>query len=58
MDGIEQRSQFVVIATTNRPNAIDPALRRPGRYYISIEKKGLIEKFLLMCHKRQRDYNF
>ena len=39
MDGIEKRSQFVVIATTNRPNAIDPALRRPGRYYISIEKK-------------------
>lgn len=32
MDGIEERSQFVVIATTNRPNAIDSALRRPGRF--------------------------
>ena len=31
MDGIQKRAQFVVIATTNRPNSIDPALRRPGR---------------------------
>jgi transitional endoplasmic reticulum ATPase len=32
MDGIEERSQFIVMATTNRPNEIDPALRRPGRF--------------------------
>jgi len=32
MDGVESRGRFVVIAATNRPNAIDPALRRPGRY--------------------------
>ena len=32
MDGIQERSQFIVMATTNRPNEIDPALRRPGRF--------------------------
>ncbi|MDI6655008.1 MAG: CDC48 family AAA ATPase [Candidatus Hydrothermarchaeota archaeon] len=32
MDGLESRGQVVVIGATNRPNAIDPALRRPGRF--------------------------
>ena len=32
MDGLAQRSQVVVLAATNLPNAIDPALRRPGRF--------------------------
>jgi len=32
MDGLEARSHIVVIAATNRPDAIDEALRRPGRF--------------------------
>ena len=32
MDGAKGRGQVVVIAATNRPNAIDPALRRAGRF--------------------------
>ncbi|XP_033109540.1 spermatogenesis-associated protein 5-like protein 1 isoform X2 [Anneissia japonica] len=32
MDGIREKHDFVVIGSTNRPNAIDPALRRPGRF--------------------------
>ncbi|KNC47319.1 uncharacterized protein AMSG_03752 [Thecamonas trahens ATCC 50062] len=32
MDGVKSRSQVVVIAATNRPNSIDPALRRFGRF--------------------------
>ena len=32
MDGLESRSNVVVIAATNRPEAIDEALRRPGRF--------------------------
>jgi transitional endoplasmic reticulum ATPase len=32
MDGLKGRGQVVVIAATNRPDAIDPALRRPGRF--------------------------
>ncbi|MEA3200142.1 MAG: transitional endoplasmic reticulum ATPase [Thermoplasmata archaeon] len=32
MDGLKSRGRVVVIAATNRPNALDPALRRPGRF--------------------------
>ena len=37
MDGIEGRGKLVVIGATNRPNALDPALRRPGRFDREIE---------------------
>ncbi len=32
MDGLKARGKVIVIAATNRPNAVDPALRRPGRF--------------------------
>ncbi|WP_052883121.1 CDC48 family AAA ATPase [Thermoproteus tenax] len=32
MDGLQERGQIVVIGATNRPDAVDPALRRPGRF--------------------------
>src|ERR687887_1395521 len=55
MDGIEARGKLVVIAATNRPNAIDPALRRPGRFDREIEikvpdKRGRLE--ILQIHTR------
>ncbi|MBN1330232.1 MAG: CDC48 family AAA ATPase [Candidatus Heimdallarchaeota archaeon] len=37
MDGLESRGQVVVIAATNRPDSIDPALRRGGRFDREIE---------------------
>ncbi len=37
MDGMSARNNVVVIAATNRENAIDPALRRPGRFDREIE---------------------
>jgi len=37
MDGLEARGKVIVISATNRPNAIDPALRRPGRFDREIE---------------------
>ncbi|KAL1742695.1 P-loop containing nucleoside triphosphate hydrolase protein [Schizophyllum fasciatum] len=39
LDGVqaEGAGQVIVVATTNRPNAIDPALRRPGRFDREIE---------------------
>ncbi len=37
LDGLTQRGETIVIAATNRVNAIDPALRRPGRFDREIE---------------------
>ena len=55
MDGLEERGKVVVIGATNRVNAIDPALRRPGRFDREIEigipdKKG--RKEILEIHTR------
>jgi transitional endoplasmic reticulum ATPase len=55
MDGLESRGKVVVIAASNRPNAIDPALRRPGRFDREIEikvpdKRGRLE--VLQVHTR------
>jgi len=50
MDGLAGRGQVIVIAATNLPNSIDPALRRGGRFDREIEigipdKKGRYEIF-------------
>lgn len=37
MDGVKGRGQIVVIGATNRPNSVDPALRRFGRFDREIE---------------------
>ena len=55
MDGLESRGQIIVIGATNRPNAIDPALRRPGRFDREIEigipdRDGRYE--ILLIHTR------
>jgi len=55
MDGLKARGKVVVIGATNRPNALDPALRRPGRFDREIEigipdQKGRLE--ILQIHTR------
>ncbi len=55
MDGMQARGRVVVIAATNRHNALDPALRRPGRFDREIEigipnKKARTE--ILKIHTR------
>ncbi len=55
MDGLKARGKVVVIGATNRPNAIDPALRRPGRFDREIEigvpdRKARLE--ILQIHTR------
>ena len=32
LDGLDRRHNVIVLAATNLPNALDPALRRPGRF--------------------------
>jgi transitional endoplasmic reticulum ATPase len=55
MDGLKKRGKVIVIAATNRPNAVDPALRRPGRFDREIEipvpdRAGRLE--ILKIHTR------
>lgn len=56
MDGLSSRGQIVVIAATNLPNNIDPALRRPGRFDREIcinppDRHGRLE--ILRIHTRR-----
>ncbi len=55
MDGLKERGRVIVIGATNRPDAIDPALRRPGRFDREIEirppdKRARVE--ILKVHTR------
>jgi transitional endoplasmic reticulum ATPase len=55
MDGLESRGQVIVVAATNIPDAVDPALRRPGRFdrEISVrvpDREGRLE--ILHIHTR------
>jgi transitional endoplasmic reticulum ATPase len=55
LDGLKARGQVIVIGATNRPNSIDPALRRPGRFDREIElgvpdRQG--RKEILQIHTR------
>ncbi|WP_457556849.1 CDC48 family AAA ATPase [Candidatus Harpocratesius sp.] len=55
MDGLDSRGNVVVIGATNRPNSLDEALRRPGRFDREIEigvpdKDGRLE--ILQIHTR------
>ncbi len=56
MDGLKSRGDVIVIGATNRPDDIDPALRRPGRFDREIEigvpdREGRIE--ILKIHSRK-----
>ncbi|MBF0559184.1 MAG: ATP-dependent zinc metalloprotease FtsH [Nitrospirae bacterium] len=46
MDGFESHEEVIVIAATNRPDVLDPALLRPGRFdrHIMIDRPGLKER--------------
>ncbi len=55
MDGLQARGKVVVIGATNRPNSLDPAIRRPGRFDREIEigipdRDGRLE--VLQVHAR------
>jgi transitional endoplasmic reticulum ATPase len=56
MDGLEELQSVVVIGATNRPNLIDPALLRPGRFdeliYVSVPDRAGRRKILDIHGKR------
>ncbi|KAM1011276.1 hypothetical protein FF1_046499 [Malus domestica] len=57
LDGFEGRGEVITIASTNRPDILDPALVRPGRFdrKIFIPKPGLIGRIeILKVHARKK----
>ena len=55
MDGFDQSGGVVVLAATNRPDVLDPALRRPGRFdrEVSVPLPGRVERrAILASHSR------
>ena len=58
MDGFEDSAGVVVLAATNRPDALDPALRRPGRFdrEVMVPLPGRAERAaILAVHARGKD---
>lgn len=60
MDGLKSRGKVVVIGATNRPNAIDEALRRPGRFDRELEisvpgKEGRLQVLKIHTRSMPRD---
>jgi cell division protease FtsH len=57
MDGFESHEEVIVLAATNRPDVLDPALLRPGRFdrHIVIDRPGLKErKAILEVHTKDK----
>jgi cell division protease FtsH len=58
MDGFEESGGVVVLAATNRPDALDPALRRPGRFdrevIVSLPDRAE-RSAILACHARGKN---
>ncbi len=57
LDGFEQNEEVIVIAATNRPDVLDPALLRPGRFdrHVVIDMPGMKDrKAILEVHVREK----
>jgi len=57
MDGFESHEEVIVMAATNRPDVLDPALLRPGRFdrHIVVDRPGLKErKAIIEIHTRNK----
>src|SRR4030042_1663948 len=57
LDGFESHEEVIIVAATNRPDVLDPALLRPGRFdrHIVIDRPGLKErKAILEVHTKNK----
>lgn len=57
LDGFEQHEEVIVLAATNRPDVLDPALLRPGRFdrHVVIDRPGLKDrKAILEVHVKNK----
>lgn len=61
MDGMDGRGSVVVIGATNRPDAVDPALRRPGRFdrefYFGLPGADARERILSIMTKKWKGWD-
>jgi cell division protease FtsH len=57
LDGFEQNQEVIVISATNRPDVLDPALLRPGRFdrHVVIDRPGMLDrKAILEVHVKNK----
>jgi cell division protease FtsH len=57
LDGFEQHQEVIVISATNRPDVLDPALLRPGRFdrHVVIDRPGMMDrKAILEVHVKNK----
>jgi cell division protease FtsH len=57
LDGFEQNEEVIVISATNRPDVLDPALLRPGRFdrHVVIDRPGMLDrKAILEVHVKNK----
>jgi len=57
MDGFEKEESVIVLAATNRPDVLDPALMRPGRFdrHVTMDKPDLHDRLeILKVHARKK----
>jgi cell division protease FtsH len=60
MDGFDQRTAVILMAATNRPDILDPALLRPGRFdrHVTIDRPDLEgRKAILRVHARGKPFD-
>ena len=60
MDGFDQRTAVILMAATNRPDILDPALLRPGRFdrHITVDRPDLEgRKAILKVHSRGKPFD-
>lgn len=48
MDGMNQSDRFLVVGATNRPDSLDPALRRPGRFDREVQMRKCITQHIII----------
>ena len=58
MDGLDSRGEVIIIGATNRLDAIDPALRRPGRYFYLFIRQSSYQLLRIICYRFDREFHF
>lgn len=58
MDGISQSDRFLIVGATNRPDSLDPALRRPGRFDREVRMMKYGTWYIIMNESKSLSVSF